>query len=83
MADTVVTVEVGSMADPVIPEAFAAQAMSTLLQLGNIAQANMITVSKVVDFDYLENKRMVTLDEAVGVREVSSKRVPAGPESGA
>lgn len=50
-----------------------------LAQSGNIAQNNFITVQKVVDYDYLENKRMVTLDEAVGIREVASKKVPAGP----
>jgi len=52
-----------------------------LAQSGVIAQNNFITVQKVVDYDYLENKRMVTLDEAIGVREVSSKSVPAGPIS--
>ncbi len=52
-----------------------------LMQSGNIAQNNFITVQKVVDYDYLENKRMVTLDEAVGIREVASKQVPAGPTS--
>jgi hypothetical protein len=50
-----------------------------LTQTGIIAQNNFVTVQKVVDYDYLENKRMVTLDEAVGIREVSSKKVPAGP----
>jgi hypothetical protein len=48
---------------------------------GQIAQNNFITLQKVVDYDYLENKRIVTLDEAIGVREVSSKVVPAGPQS--
>ena len=40
---------------------------------------NFVTVQKVVDYDYLENKRMVTLDEAVGIREVQSKVNPGGP----
>ena len=52
-----------------------------LAQTGNIAQNNFVTVQKVVDYDFLENKRIVTLDEAVGVREVSAKSVPAGPAS--
>lgn len=47
------------------------QAMAQLAQTGVVAQNNFTTVQKVVDFDYLENKRMVTLDEAIGVREVS------------
>jgi len=53
-----------------------------LAQTGVIAQNNFVTLQKVVDYDYLENKRIVTLDEAIGVREVSSKSVPAGPTSG-
>lgn len=50
-----------------------------LTQSGIIAQNNFIGVQKVVDYDYLENKRIVTLDEAVGVREVASKVTPGGP----
>lgn len=50
-----------------------------LAQSGNIAQNNFITVSKAQDYDYFENKRMVTLDEAVGIREVQSQVNPAGP----
>lgn len=55
--------------------------LTMLMQTGSIAQNNFVTMQKVVDYDYLENKRMVTLDEAIGVREVSSKSVPAGPTS--
>jgi hypothetical protein len=51
-----------------------------LAQSGNIAQNNFITVQKVIDYDYLENKRMVTLDEAVGIREVQSEYNPGGPK---
>ena len=50
-----------------------------LTQSGVIAQNNFITVQKVVDYDYLENKRMVTIDEAVGVREVQAQNSPGGP----
>ena len=50
-----------------------------LTQTGIIAQNNFVTVQKVVDYDYLENKRMVTLDEAIGVREVSAQTSPGGP----
>ena len=53
-----------------------------LTQSGVIAQNNFVTVQKVVDYDYLENKRMVTLDEAVGIREVQSQKNPAGPAVG-
>lgn len=50
-----------------------------LAQTGNIAQNNFVTVQKALDFDFMENKRIVTLDEAVGVREVSSNVSPGGP----
>lgn len=54
-------------------------AMEQLSQSGVIAQNNFITTTKAQDLDYLEGKRLVTLEEAVGIREVSSKEVPAGP----
>ena len=57
------------------------QLMLQLSQSAVIAQNNFITVSKAQDYDYLEGKRVITLEEAVGVREVSSKSVPAGPTS--
>ena len=50
-----------------------------LMQTGNIAQNNFVTVAKAQDYDYLEGKRIVTLDEAVGIREVQSKVNPGGP----
>lgn len=50
-----------------------------LSQSGIVAQNNFITVQKIVDYDYLENKRMVTLDEAVGIREVQATHSPGGP----
>lgn len=53
--------------------------LTQLMQTGTVAQNNFVTVQKIVDYDYLENKRMVTLDEAVGIREVASKVTPAGP----
>ncbi len=55
------------------------QNMGALGQSGVIAQNNFITVSKAQDLDYLEGKRLVSLEEAVGVREVASKQTPAGP----
>jgi hypothetical protein len=55
--------------------------LTQLMQSGTVAQNNFITVQKIVDYDYLENKRMVTLDEAVGIREVASQQTPAGPSA--
>lgn len=57
--------------------------MSQIPQSGRIAQNNFITTTKFADNDYLEGKRIVTLEEAIGVREVSSKSVPAGPSANA
>lgn len=57
------------------------QSMGTLSQTGVVAQNNFVTVNKALDYDFMENRRMITLDEAVGVREVASKTVPAGPNT--
>lgn len=56
------------------------QNLAQLGQTGIIAQNNFVTTTKAQDFDYLEGKRIVSLEEAIGVREVSSRQVPAGPE---
>ena len=76
---SVSTEGVSTMAD--VTERFAEQAANTLLQIGNVAQANFVTVNKVLDLDYLEGKNMVSLTEALGAREVGSKTVPAGPNT--
>lgn len=55
------------------------QNMAMMMQSGVVAQNNFITVQKTIDYDHMENKRMVTLDEAVGVREVASQTTPGGP----
>ena len=55
------------------------QNMSQLGQVGVIAQQNFVTVTKAADYGYLQDKDLVSLAEAVGVREVSSRVNPAGP----
>lgn len=55
------------------------QSMGQLSNTNVVSQNNFVTVNKALDYDFIEGKRIITLDEAVGVREVSSKRVPAGP----
>ena len=42
-------------------------------------QNDVVTVSKAADYAYLQDKDLVSLAEAVGVREVSSRVNPAGP----
>jgi hypothetical protein len=56
------------------------QNMATLGQTGVVAQNNFVTVQKVIDYDHIEQKRIVSLDEAVGVREVQSEYNPGGPK---
>ena len=42
-------------------------------------QNDQTTVSKAADYSYLQDKGLVSLSEAVGVREVASRVNPAGP----
>jgi len=42
-------------------------------------QNDAVTVSKAADYAYLQDKDLVSLSEAVGVREVASRVNPAGP----
>ena len=42
-------------------------------------QNDATTVSKAADYSYLQDKGLVSLSEAVGVREVASRVNPAGP----
>jgi len=42
-------------------------------------QNDVVTVSKAADYAYLQDKDLVSLTEAVGVREVASRVNPAGP----
>jgi len=55
-----------------ISEAAGAMLETTLLQSGNIQQNNFISVQKVVDYDHLEYKRVMSMTVAVGVREVQN-----------
>ena len=61
---------------------FGAQLMNQLALTANIAQNNFVTTTKAQDYDYLEGKRIVSLEEAIGVREVTSQHNPGGPTSG-
>jgi len=55
------------------------QSLGMLSNAGAVAQNNFVTVNKALDLDFIEGKRIVGLTEAVGVREVQSKKNPAGP----
>lgn len=60
---------------------FHTEVMARLSNIGAVAHENFVKVTHFSDVDYMEGKRMVGLTEAVGVREVASKSVPAGPKS--
>ena len=55
------------------------QNMAAMAQVGVVAQQHFVSFTKLADLDYLEGHRLVGLTEAMGVREVASKSVPAGP----
>jgi len=42
-------------------------------------QADRVTIAKASDYDYLQAKNLVSLSQAVGVREVTSRVTPGGP----
>lgn len=58
------------------------QSMAQIGQTGVIAQNNFVTTTKAQDLDYIEGKRIISNEEAMGIREVASKSVPAGPSTG-
>ena len=42
-------------------------------------QNDAATVSKAADYSYLQDKNLVSLAEAMGIREVTSEKNPGGP----
>jgi len=55
------------------------QNMAALGQVATLIQVNMQKVDKVIDYNYLEGKDLVSLTEAMGAREVGSRVNPSGP----
>ena len=55
------------------------QNMAALMQTGVVAQNHFVGFTKLADYDYLEGHRIIGNTEAMGIREVASKSVPAGP----
>lgn len=62
-----------------LPPNVAAQGVQRLNNAATTAHENFITHQNVITYDHLEQKRMVTLDEAIGAREVQAKVTPGGP----
>lgn len=68
------------MADPVDLSPNVANVMMTrTLQVGGLVESNLAEINKLLTFDHLENKRMVSMQQALGVREVQAKVTPGGP----
>ena len=55
------------------------QNMAAMGQAIAMFQTDAVKVSKASDYAYLQDKDLVSLAEAVGVREVASQTNPAGP----
>lgn len=55
------------------------QNMSGMGQAMTRFQSDATTISKAADYDFLQSKNLVSLSQAVGVREVASRVTPAGP----
>jgi ABC-type lipoprotein release transport system permease subunit len=68
------------MAEPVDLSPNVANIMlSRTLQVGGVVETNAAEINKLLTFDHLENKRMVSLQSALGAREVQAKVTPGGP----
>ncbi len=80
-----VDIPVLSEGDCVMPESTAQfgslhdQNMAGMGQAITRFQNDVVTVSKAADYSYLQDKDLVSLAEAVGVREVASQTNTAGP----
>lgn len=55
------------------------QNMAAMGQAMTRFQNDVVTVSKAADYHYLQDKNLISQEEAVGVREVGSEKNPGGP----
>lgn len=79
MADTATPLDVAGAVS--MPSDLAAINYAGLATIGALAIGNVTTIHKVLDNDYMENHRLVSIVQALGAREVTSKQVPGGPYS--
>lgn len=56
-------------------------ALVQIISAGVVAHENFITVNKMLDLDYMENKRSINPQEALGVRELNGSN-PAASKTG-
>ena len=57
-----------------------ALASANLAGVARVSHNSFITVDKMLDNDYMEGHRVISLPEALGAREVQSKITPGGPQ---
>ncbi len=53
--------------------------MATLGAIGAMYMGDLKTISKAQDYSFQQGKDLISLTEAVGVREVASQVSPGGP----
>ena len=56
-----------------VPAEIHEQCLSRLSQAGTLAHEHFVTFSKILDLSYEEDRKMVSLVESLGVREVTSQ----------
>ena len=61
-----------------LPEALAVQNLGRLAQAGLQAHEHFVQFGKVLDLSYEQDRKMVSLVESLGVREVTSASGQAG-----
>lgn len=66
-----------------IPEAMHVQNMQRLAQAGLQAHEHFVQFGKVLDLSYEQDRKMVSLVQSLGVREVTSASGQAGIPAGA
>ena len=66
-----------------IPAALAEQNLGRLASAGLQAHEHFVQFGKVLDLSYEQDRKMVSLVEALGVREVTSSSGQAGIPAGA
>jgi len=62
----------------IVPEAIAEQSLARISAAGTIHAEHVVTYSKTLDLSYEQDRKMVSLVESLGVREVTSKSGQAG-----
>ena len=60
-------------------EAIMEQAMGEMGQIASMYMGDLKTISKAQDYSFQQDKGLISLSEAVGTREVSSRVNPSGP----